>query len=243
MTGEAVRWVLAPNPSLMTLDGTRTYIVGQAQPVVIDPGPASDVHTRRVLAALDGAKPVAIVLTHAHKDHAGGASDLARATGSPVWMGAGSLVGPEPPVLDRLARDGDVLETDAGSLVVVATPGHAPEHVCLHWLASGELGRGGVFVGDLLMGQGDTTLVAHPEGDVARYLESLNRIEALGGWPLYPAHGNPISDVSATITRYRRHRIERISGRHASPGVRSGVTPARRTCLVPTSTGDDHGHR
>jgi glyoxylase-like metal-dependent hydrolase (beta-lactamase superfamily II) len=189
MTG-ALRTLVAPNPGPMTLDGTRTFIVGAERPAVIDPGPADPRHLAAILDALGGRAPVAILLTHAHADHAELAGLLARETGAPVAR----------------AREGEAVRTDAGDLRVLATPGHAPDHVAFHWPQAAA-----VFVGDTFMGTGDTTLVAPPEGDLAAYLRSLERIAALSPSVLYPAHGPPLTDAAEAIARYRRHREERIA--------------------------------
>src|SRR5690606_12451792 len=100
---------------------------------------------------------------HAHADHAAGGAALAERLGAPLrGLAAGTLA------------DGDRLETDAGALFAVATPGHTPDHVAFHWPAAGA-----VFVGDLMTGGLDTALVAAPEGDLGAYLASLERVRAL----------------------------------------------------------------
>jgi glyoxylase-like metal-dependent hydrolase (beta-lactamase superfamily II) len=203
------RWALAPNPSAMTLEGTRTYVVGRATPVVIDPGPDHPLHRESILSLLAGATPLAIVLTHAHSDHSEGAGALRRATGAPVWLAATSTPDPAIPV-DRVAEQGTTFETDEGRLEVLGTPGHTPDHVSLLWTGGAAPGGAGIFVGDLFMGQGDTTLVAPPEGDLSEYLRSLDLIAATGAAWLYPAHGDPLSDAAATAERFRRHREVRI---------------------------------
>jgi glyoxylase-like metal-dependent hydrolase (beta-lactamase superfamily II) len=195
----------------MTLEGTRTYVVGRTRPVVIDPGPAQESHVRRVLELLEGVTPTAIILTHAHSDHAGAADALARSTGAPVWLGEGARGAKERlPRVDHVASGDERLTTDEGVLRVVRTPGHAPEHICLHWTTSGEPTGGGLFVGDLFLGTGDTTLVAAPEGDVRDYLRSLDTVEKLAPEVLYPAHGEPLRDYQGVVDRYRRHRLDRI---------------------------------
>jgi glyoxylase-like metal-dependent hydrolase (beta-lactamase superfamily II) len=205
------RSILAPNPSPMTLDGTRTHIVGMQRPVVIDPGPAVEDHLEAILRELDGARPVAIFLTHAHADHSGSAPAVAAATGAPIWMGAGAVSNPLPPgSVDRWVAEGERLETDAGVLQVIATPGHTPEHLSLVWRGHRDAGEGGLFAGDLLMGGGDTTLVAPPEGDLGAYLDTLSRLAGLGLSVAFPAHGPPIRDLADALRRYRAHREQRI---------------------------------
>jgi len=205
------RFILAPNASPMTLDGTRTYVVGVERPVVIDPGPPDDSHIAAVRSLLNGAVPLAIFVTHSHSDHSGAAVALADATGAPIWMGRGALT-PVIPVerVARWTREGDRLETDAGALTVMETPGHAPEHVSLFFAPSADESRGALFAGDLFLGSGDTTLVAHPEGNVAAYLRTLDRVRLLAPNIILPAHGPAIEDVPRRIARFRDHRIDRV---------------------------------
>ncbi|HYH80944.1 MAG TPA: MBL fold metallo-hydrolase [Longimicrobium sp.] len=200
------RMLLAPNASPMTLDGTRTFIVGRERPAVIDPGPSVESHLDAILRALGGAPPVAILLTHSHGDHAQLAPELSRETGAPLMIAEGMMGGGDPGLVDRWLAEGDAIDTDAGPLHVIATPGHAPEHVAFHHPPSGAL-----FVGDTFMGQGDTTLVSPPEGDLGAYLRTLDRVAALSPSILYPAHGPPITDPDEAVRRYRRHREERIA--------------------------------
>lgn len=203
------RSILAPNPSLMTFDGTRSYIVGWAEPVVIDPGPDIPSHMSALLDALAGHRPVAIVLTHSHPDHAAGAVTLARITGAEIWLAPGGLRSAiHPDSVGQWIDGGEVLQTDAGRLDLLRTPGHTPDHVCIRWQES-EGSQGAAFVGDLLSGKGDTTFVGSPEGDVADYLRSLDLIESLGCAVCYPAHGPPL-DPRTGIERHRAHRLARI---------------------------------
>lgn len=221
-----IRFILAPNASPMTLDGTRTYLVGAERPVVIDPGPADPAHLDAVVAALAGARPSAILLTHGHPDHAAGAAPLAERTGAPVWMAGGAL-GPavRPERVDHWIRGGDRVETDGGALVAVPTPGHAPEHTAFLWRPGPPAsGPAALFVGDLFMGEGDTTLVAPPEGDLADYLRSLDEVERLSPATLYPTHGPPIEDAAEAVGRYRAHRLDRISQVEAALRDRPGAT-------------------
>jgi len=112
-----LRTLLAANPSPMTLDGTRTFIVGEERPAVIDPGPDDPAHLAAILEALAGKRPAAILVTHSHADHAELVPELARRTGAAV-------------VADSNAIE---VETDAGKLVPVRTPGHSPDHLSLLW--------------------------------------------------------------------------------------------------------------
>jgi hydroxyacylglutathione hydrolase len=217
-----LRVVRAENPSAMTLDGSRTFLVGEPEPVVIDPGPEDPRHLRAILDALDGARPAAILLTHAHPDHSAGAPALAAATGAPVMMGEGALASALPPdLVARWLRDGERV----GPVTAVATPGHVPEHLSFLWTGEGAPRRGALFVGDLFMGEGDTTLVAPPEGRLSDYLASLERVAALDPAVLYPAHGPPLQDVPAAVERFRRHRRERIARVTAALERRPGATP------------------
>lgn len=210
MTTSALGVILAANASPMTLDGTRTFVVGVERPVVIDPGPDDPHHIGAVRATLGGVRPAAIVVTHLHPDHAAGAATLARLTGAPVLAGAGARAPLHGLEVESTLGEGDEIVTDRGVLRAVPTPGHAPEHLALHWTGAGAPAGGAVFVGDLMMGTGDTTLIAAPEGDVGAYLESLDRIAALRAQVLHPSHGPAIEDPAGAIARYRAHRLERL---------------------------------
>ena len=191
-----LRVIRAANPAPLTLDGTRTYIVGRERAAVIDPGPDVKQHIDAVAESIGGGVVVSILLTHDHPDHADGAAALAQRLDAPILRyGAG------------LAH-GQRVQTDAGDLVAIATPGHTPDHVAFHWPDARV-----VFVGDLMLGGMDTALVAPPEGDLAAYLDSLDRVRALGALALYPAHGESFEDPPAAIARYiahRRQRLERV---------------------------------
>lgn len=192
------RFVRASNPSPLTLDGTRTWLVGRQRVAVLDPGPALPAHLEAVAAAVTGepgAAAVAILVTHDHPDHAPGARPLSERLGAPLLsLKAGTL------------RAGDRVQTDAGALVAVPTPGHAPDHVAFHWPEADA-----VFCGDLMLGGQATALVAPPEGDLTEYLASLARLQALRPRVLYPTHGEPFTDPAAALAEYVRHREERLA--------------------------------
>lgn len=144
---------------------------------------------------MNGADQVVVLLTHAHADHSAGAAELAGTLGAEV-LGPGG---------EREITDGQTFATSDGDLAAVSTPGHARRHFCFH------LPRpGAVFVGDLILGEGDTTWVGEYPGAVAQYLASLDRLESLRPRVLHPAHGPDILDPPATVERFRRHRLSRI---------------------------------
>jgi glyoxylase-like metal-dependent hydrolase (beta-lactamase superfamily II) len=212
LTMEALRVLRARNPSPMTLDGTRTFVVGRDRPALIDPGPADPDHLARIREALGGRIPVAILLTHHHPDHAAAAPQLAAESGAPVLMARGAIdIGFPAVAADRWLEPDDVFQTGAGSLRAVATPGHAPEHTAFFWSGAGAPEAGALFVGDLVMGTGETSLVATPEGDIEAYLRSLDVVRELGAGVLFPTHGPPLDDPRDAVDRYVRHRLERIA--------------------------------
>lgn len=220
----ALQTLLAPNASPMTLDGTRTFVVGARQAAVIDPGPADPRHLQNIRAAVAGASRCVILLTHGHPDHSEGAAELAALLNAPIWMAPGALEPALPPrMVGRWLADREVVHTDAGTLRAVATPGHVPEHLAYFWTGDRAPAGGALFVGDLLMGVGDTTLIAPPEGDIAAFFQSLQRVEQLAPTVLYPTHGPPLHDVAAALRRFREHRRQRIDQ------VRAAIAATRST--------------
>ena len=200
--GSGLRCAVADNAGPMTLDGTRTYLVGEREAVLLDPGPAEGLEARLDgLAA--GREVTAVVLTHAHPDHAAGASGAARRTGATLAASPATL---ERTGLDgRPLDDGDVLAVDGGpsGLTALATPGHADDHLCFWWPA-----ERAVFTGDLVLGSG-SAMVGHPDGHMGRYLDSLERLRGLAPDRLYPGHGDPVQTADDRLVGYLRHRRER----------------------------------
>ena len=193
---ELVTLVRAPNPSPITLEGTNTYVVGS---IVIDPGPAIEAHLERVLDEVG--EPTLVLLTHRHPDHAEGAERFAAMARAPLAaFGHGNLAVCEDasPV-----HDGQRIEAGRVTLVAVHTPGHASDHLS-YWLEQ----ERALFTGDHILGRG-TTVIAHPDGDLAAYMASLERARALEPERLYPGHGPVVDDPATVLEYYRTHRLER----------------------------------
>lgn len=202
--------VLAPNPGPMTLEGTNSWLLaepGATRALIVDPGPDDDHHLQALLerAAARGLEIALVLLTHGHPDHAAGAAALAAATGAPVRA--------RDPAYARGAealRNGEVLTLDGLQVEVVATPGHTADSVCLLLGADRAL-----LTGDtLLLGRG-WTVVAHPDGRLADYLRSLDRLRSLCADAavelVLPGHGPVRGDPVALIEDYRAHRAERLA--------------------------------
>jgi glyoxylase-like metal-dependent hydrolase (beta-lactamase superfamily II) len=170
--------VRAPNPSPLTLDGTNTYLAGGW---VIDPGPDDPVHLDAVVAAAGDGGIEGVVLTHGHPDHAEGAPSLAARAGVEVVRPAGGEV--------------------VGPFEVIATPGHAPDHVSLLF------GRV-LFAGDTVLGEG-SVFVGGGDGSMAAYLDSLRRLRALELDAICPGHGPVVWDPYAKLDEYLAHRLDR----------------------------------
>jgi glyoxylase-like metal-dependent hydrolase (beta-lactamase superfamily II) len=186
--------VLAPNPGVYTLEGTNTWIVGVEPSIVIDPGPEIESHLREVASA---AGRVAVVLvTHDHEDHAPGAPAFAQRVGAPLY--AFRLAGAEH------LRDGQRFAGGDGIEVVAEyTPGHSSDHVAFFIPSERAL-----FTGDAVVGRG-TSFIDPPDGDLAHYLRSLQRMQELRPRTIYPGHGPVVFDAAAKLAEYIGHREDR----------------------------------
>ncbi|MFJ9040965.1 MBL fold metallo-hydrolase [Streptomyces sp. NPDC102406] len=201
--------VLAPNASAMTLDGTNTWIVAEPDSdlaVVIDPGPLDDAHLTRVIATAEQAgKRIALtLLTHGHPDHAEGAGRFAELTGTKV-----RALDPALRLGDEGLAAGDVVKTGGLELRVVPTPGHTADSLCFHLPADQA-----VLTGDTILGRG-TTVVAHPDGRLGDYLDSLRRLRSLtvddGVHTVLPGHGPVLEDAQGAVEFYLAHRAHRLA--------------------------------
>jgi glyoxylase-like metal-dependent hydrolase (beta-lactamase superfamily II) len=185
--------VRAENPSLFTLQGTNTWLVGRGPCTVIDPGPALPAHLERVLtAARDRGGLGGIAVTHDHPDHADGVAALRAAAGGDVPVAAARLAG-----ADVRLGDGDTF----GPLRAVATPGHAPDHLAF---VSGRA----LFSGDAVLGHGSVFVFPDP-GALRGYLAALERLEGLALDVICPGHGPLVLDPAAKLREYREHRLDR----------------------------------
>ncbi len=201
---ERAHCVLAPNAGPMTLDGTNTWVLlepGSTEAVVVDPGPLDLGHLETVLRFVEGrgARVALTLLTHHHADHAEAAEHFAAQTAAPVRaIGRGH---------DDLT-DGETVRVGGLDVTVVATPGHTGDSVSFLLPAESAL-----LTGDTVLGRG-TTVVAWPDGQLAAYLGSLERIERLAGSGeaarILPGHGPLVPDAKATVAFYRQHRAERL---------------------------------
>ncbi len=222
--GEAVKLsplvarLTAPNASPFTFHGTNTYLVGDRELAVIDPGPDNNVHVRSILEAAAGRPVSHIVVTHTHRDHSPAARSLKALTGAPI-VGSGphrsarplnvgevnplDAGGDSEHVPDRELKDGEVLEGAGWSLEAIATPGHTANHLAFACKEDGTL-----FSGDHVMAW-STSIVAPPDGAMADYMASLDRLMARPEEIYYPGHGGPVRDAPAYVAALKEHRLAR----------------------------------
>lgn len=203
--------VLAHNPSAFTYYGTQTYLIGEREVAVIDPGPDLPEHLDALEAAIAGRPVRAIVCTHTHRDHSPASRPLSERTGAPI-IGCAPLaletVGPRADAAfdgdyapERVLADGEELQLDGEPLTVVATPGHTSNHLCFAY-------QGALFTGDHVMGW-STTVVVPPDGDMAAYMQSLDRLRQREDRIYYPAHGPPVTKPQQYVRSLIGHRMQR----------------------------------
>ena len=209
-----IRRVIAENPGPFTFHGTGTYIVGDGEVAVIDPGPLVEKHLEALKAAVAGETVAAILVTHDHADHAPLAAAFARETGAPILGGEPHPGRQAPPKgveegVDRLYRparvlaDGERIEGRDWTLRALATPGHTANHICFALEEERAL-----FTGDHIMGW-STTVITPPDGDMTQYYASLGKVIAGGFKTLWPTHGPPVTDPEPFLKAYLNHRLRR----------------------------------
>jgi len=209
-----VRRLLAGNPSPFTYTGTQTYLIGGSDIAVIDPGPDLPDHVDAIVSAIGGRPVRAIVCTHTHRDHSPAAAELRARTGAPI-IGCAPLVlddsGPRADASfdrdytpDEAMADGAAIAGDGWTLQAIHTPGHTSNHICYALPEAGAL-----FTGDHVMGW-STSVVVPPDGDMAHYLESLERLASRDRDEIYySAHGDPIERPQRFVRGLIGHRRQR----------------------------------
>jgi glyoxylase-like metal-dependent hydrolase (beta-lactamase superfamily II) len=203
--------VLAHNPSAFTYYGTQSYLIGDREVAVIDPGPDLPEHVDAVEEAIGGRRVVAIMCTHTHRDHSPASRALVERTGAPL-IGCAPLaletVGPRADASfdgdyrpDRVLEDGEGLEIDGKAVTAIATPGHTSNHLCFSY-------EGALLTGDHVMGW-STTVVVPPDGDMAAYMHSLEKLRRRDDRIYYPAHGPPVTNPQQYVRGLIGHRMQR----------------------------------
>ena len=212
-----IRRIVARNPSPFTFRGTGTYVVGDGEVAVIDPGPDLDEHVAALLAGLSGEQVTHILITHTHSDHSPAAAALKAATGAPTY-GFGPHAGGkrgDPEVEeggdwdfapDVTVHDGDPIVGSGWRCEAVHTPGHTSNHLCFALPDQGIL-----FSGDHVMGW-STSVIAPPDGDMSAYMASLDKLLDRSDAVYWPTHGPAITEPRAHVRAFVAHRREREAG-------------------------------
>ncbi|HZT87823.1 MAG TPA: MBL fold metallo-hydrolase [Stellaceae bacterium] len=212
-----LRRIVARNPSAFTFKGTGTYVVGTGEVAVIDPGPDLPEHIDALLGSLAGERVTHILITHTHRDHSPAAAAVKAATGAPTY-GFGPHAGGRRGetaveeggdwdfMPDVTVRDGDTIDGPGWRFEAVHTPGHTSNHLCFALADSGVL-----FSGDHVMGW-STSVIAPPDGDMAAYMASLDKLLRRDDRIYWPTHGPAITEPKPHVRAFIAHRREREAG-------------------------------
>lgn len=210
--------VTAPNAGPYTFTGTHAFIIGNERVFLLDPGPDDPRHAEALIAAIGGRAVEAILLTHTHRDHSALAARMRERLKAPLWFGGphrlsrparwgevNAVSGSSDWKLrpDRTLADGERIAAGGIELEIIATPGHCANH-----LAFGVVGTDLLLTGDHIMGW-NSTLVSVPDGSMADYFASLDKVLATGYRRYHPAHGGPIQDGPAYARALKAHRETR----------------------------------
>lgn len=244
--------VLAHNPSAFTYYGTQTYLAGTDEVAVIDPGPDDPGHIDAIVEAIGERPLVAILCTHTHRDHSPAAAPLSERTGAPI-IGCAPLaletVGPRVDASfdgayspDRILEDGESIEIEGQELTAVATPGHTSNHLCFAW-------GDALFSGDHVMGW-STTVVVPPDGDMAAYIQSLEKLRKRADRIYFPAHGPPVTNPKQYVRHLVGHRMQRerqilrlvSDGPRDIPDIVANAYPGLDPRLTAAAGGSVHAH-
>ena len=235
-----IRRIVADNPGAMTGPGTNTYLVGIDEIAVIDPGPATDEHLDAI-AGCGGDRIRWILLTHTHPDHSPGAVALRDRTGAEIC----AFDDRDDVPVDRTLADGDTIEATEFRIRAIHTPGHSSNHLC--YLLEEERT---LFSGDHIM-DGSTVVIAPPDGDMAAYLESLDKVRIKRLKAIAPGHGHLITDPLERIDAYVEHRLAREAeildavtqaGTTTIPELVARIYPDLVEELVPRAAQSVHAH-
>ena len=203
-----VKRITAGNASVFTGPGTNTYLVGNENVTVVDPGPALDTHIEAIVKASDSIKQ--IIVTHTHPDHSPGVKLLQEAIDVPAYGLITDTTKDQDKTFSplKLLSDGDVLDEEEYSIEVIHTPGHASNHLC--YLLKEE---GLIFTGDHIM-NGSTVVISPPDGNMKHYIESLEKLKNYDLRTIAPGHGETMKDpqlVAEWIVNHRLEREEKVS--------------------------------
>jgi glyoxylase-like metal-dependent hydrolase (beta-lactamase superfamily II) len=224
---QGVRRIVAGNAGMMTGPGTNTYLIGQREVAVLDPGPDDARHLEAILAA---AGPVIrwIIVTHTHPDHSPLVRQLAGRTGARV-------IGLPPPDDGRqdatfapqhLPGDGERLSLGDCQLIAIHTPGHASNCVC-YLMESERL----LFTGDHVL-EGVSPVILPPDGDMSAYLHSLEKLQARDFERIAPGHGGIMDGGKEILSSLRAHRLAREAKVLRILGQLAAATVDELTALV-----------
>jgi glyoxylase-like metal-dependent hydrolase (beta-lactamase superfamily II) len=208
-----VRRIVANNPGPYTFLGTNTYLVGSGNVAVIDPGPVDAAHLAAIAEATRGERIAHILVTHSHRDHCDGALPLQKRLGGEIvaFGPTGTTRGAGTPGLgdafvdsaftpDLPVAGGDTVKGRGYALDVLHMPGHAPDHLCFALV-----GKRTVFTGDHVMGW-NTTVIAPPEGNMADFIASLEKLMQRHDKLFLPGHGGRIETPRRVVRAYITHR-------------------------------------
>jgi glyoxylase-like metal-dependent hydrolase (beta-lactamase superfamily II) len=223
--GPSIVRITAPNPSVMTGPGTNSYIVGDRELVLVDPGPEIESHISLLTDAVRG-RIAWIVCTHTHLDHSPAARHIKAATGAKIAGRATAQDGRQDSTFtpDRVLEDGDEISVAGVTLRALHTPGHASNHLC-YLFEQQQL----LFTGDHIM-QGSTVVISPPDGDMQAYFASLDKVLSVQVRTIAPGHGRLIETPHDEVRRVIAHRLKREEKvfdalKRKSPGTLDQLVP------------------